>query len=106
VQATPSVMYDAVVVPPGDASAAGLARDARVLEFLRDAYRHDKPLLVLGGGRQLLRAAALPDALPNGEPDPGLIVADAPALSNALAAFKRVLARYKVYARETDPPRV
>jgi catalase len=106
VQATPSVLYDAVVIPPGDASGEALARDPRVLEFLRDQYRHDKPFLVLGGGRRLLAAAGIPGELPNGEPDPGLVVADAPALAAALATFKAALARHRVYARETDPPRV
>jgi catalase len=108
-EATPSVMYDALVLPPGEAAAAALARDGRVLEFIRDQYRHDKPLLVLGAGRLLVTAAGLPAALPNGEPDPGLILADPadPAgLDAALAAFRTALARHKVYARETDPPRV
>jgi putative intracellular protease/amidase len=71
-----------VVLPPGEAASAALARDGRVLEFLRDQYRHDKPLLVLGAGRQLVAAAGLPIALPNGEPDPGLVIAD-PANLNA-----------------------
>lgn len=105
-EATPSVMYDAVVLPPGEAAAAALARDGRVLEFLRDQYRHDKPLLVLGAARQLVVAVGLPAALPNGEPDPGLVIADPANLDAALAAFKTALVRHKTYVRETDPPRV
>ncbi|MCS0589205.1 catalase [Massilia norwichensis] len=105
-EATPSVMYDAVVLPPGEAAAAALERDGRVLEFLRDQYRHDKPLLVLGAGRQLVAAAGLPVALPNGEPDPGIVVADPGHLNAALVAFKTAVMRHKIYARETDPPRV
>jgi catalase len=105
-EATPSVMYDAVVLPPGEAASAALARDGRVLEFLRDQYRHDKPFLVIGAGRQLVAAAGLPAALPNGEPDPGLVIADPANLNAALAAFKTAIMRHKVYIRETDPPRV
>jgi catalase len=105
-EATPSVMYDAVVLPPGEAANAALAKNGRVLEFLRDQYRHDKPFLVLGAGRQLVAAAGLPAALPNGEPDPGLIVADPAGLNAALAAFKTAVTRHKIYVRETDPPRV
>jgi len=104
-EATPSVMYDAVVVAPGDGAAA-LARDGRVLDFLREQYRHDKPFLVLGAGRQLVAAAGIPASLPNGDPDPGLIVADPNALPAAVGAFKAALARHRVYVRETDPPRV
>jgi catalase len=106
VETTPSVMYDAVVVAPGEGSAAALARDGRVLDFVRDAYRHDKAFLILGAGRQLVAAAGLPPALPGGEPDPGLIVADPAQLPAALRAFARAVTQYKVYARETDPPRV
>lgn len=95
-----------MVLPPGEAAAAALARDGRVLEFLRDQYRHDKPFLVLGAGRQLVAAAGLPVALPNGEPDPGIVIADPANLNAALAAFKTAIMRHKVYARETDPPRV
>ena len=106
VETTPSVMYDAVVVAPGETSAAILARDARVLDFLRDAWRHDKALLVLGAGRKLVAAAGIPATLPDGSPDPGLVVADAAGLGAALAAFKAAVARHKVYARETAIPRV
>jgi len=106
VDTTPSVMYDAVVIAPGAASAAALARDGRVLDFVRDAYRHDKPLLALGAGREVLAAAGLPAALPNGEPDPGLILADPEDLAAALAAFEAVLAGHRVYQREIEPPSV
>jgi catalase len=106
VAATPSVLYDGVVVAHGEASAAALARDGRVLEFLRDQYRHAKPFLVLGAGRQLVAHAGIPAALPSGEPDPGLLVADPGGLAAALAAFKGALARHRVLARESDPPRV
>jgi len=102
----PSVMYDAVVVAPGEASATALARDGRALEFVRDAYRHDKPFLVLGAGRRLLAAAGIPAALPGGEPDPGLVVADPAGLAAALAAFRRAVAGHRVYVRETETPRV
>jgi catalase len=105
-EASPSVMYDAVILPDGEAAMQVLSRDGRALEFLRDQYRHDKPILALGAGRLLLAAANIPMTLPNGDPDPGLIVADAGSLAAALAAFKAALARHKVYARETDPPRV
>ena len=106
VDTTPSVMYDAVVIAAGDASAAALARDGRVREFVRDAYRHGKPFLAIGAGRQLLAAADIPPALPDGAPDPGLIVAEPADVAAALAAFKAAVAGHRVYARETDPPRV
>jgi catalase len=105
-QATPAVMYDGVIVPAGEAAALALSRDGRAIEFVRDQYRHDKPMLALGGGAVLFTAAALPTTLPGGGADPGVIEAPAPDFAAALAQFKAVLARHKVYERETDPPRV
>ena len=101
ISSAPSVLFDAVVV--ADAAAA-LAADGRVLEFLKDQYRHCKTMLVLGDGADVLDAAAIPMALPDGRPDPGLIVAQA---GGAPAdAFVAALAAHRHFARETDPPRV
>ena len=102
----PSVLYDALVLPDGAAAIATLAKDARALEFVREQYRHGKPLLALGAGSTLLRAAGVPFELPGGAIDPGLILSDGYDLRAALAAFEAALARHRVYARETDPPRV
>jgi catalase len=104
--ATPSVLYDGVIVPAGEAAALALSRDGRAIEFVRDQFRHDKPMLALGGGSVLFTAAGIPTTLPGGEADPGVIEAPAPDFIAALARFKEVLARHKVYERETDPPRI
>jgi catalase len=101
VSAAPSVLFDAVVVADG---AAALAADGRMLEFLKDQYRHCKPMLALGGGADVLAAASIPTSLPDGGSDPGLLVAppgDVPA-----DAFVAALAAHRHFARETDPPRV
>ncbi|MGW0732348.1 catalase [Streptomyces sp. NPDC002851] len=45
-----SVLYDAVVVPGGPASVQELVADATALRFVRDAYRHGKPVGALGSG--------------------------------------------------------
>ncbi len=41
--------------PTATAAAAALAKNGRVLEFLKDHYRHCKPILVLGASTQVLR---------------------------------------------------
>ena len=43
-----SVLYDAVVLPGGPAAALELAADGTAVGFLRDAYRHAKPIGALG----------------------------------------------------------
>jgi catalase len=102
----PSVIHDAVVLPGGVAAGAGLENDPRAINFIREQYRHGKPILALGAGEQLLDAAGIPRLLPDGSADPGLIIGDGATLAAALAAFETALAGHRVYARETDPPRV
>ncbi|CDG81675.1 catalase [Janthinobacterium agaricidamnosum] len=105
----PSVLFDGVVIADGAAGAERLAQDANALEFVRLQYRHGKPILALGAGKELLSKAGIPLRLPDGKPDPGLIIADGASpgdLARAVAAFKAALAAHRVYARETDPPLV
>ena len=60
IDAAPAVVFDAMVLPDGKAAAAALAKNGRVLEFLKDQYRHCKPILVLGASTQILDAAGVP----------------------------------------------
>jgi catalase len=67
----PSVLYDAVVLLPGEDTAAALASDAAVRDFVADAYGHCKFIGYVAAAEPLLAAAGvLPDA------DPGLIAVD------------------------------
>ena len=100
----PGFLFDALVVPDGEDAIAGLASDAHVFEFIRDQFRHCKPILVLGTGVELMRAAGLGPALGDGDVAPGLIVeSDATAGAMMLIA---ALGKPRDFARETDPPRV
>jgi len=106
VEAGPSVMYDAVIVPDGAPAVDALARNAQVLEFLREQYRHGKPILAFGSGSDLLAKAMIPQKLPDGSADPGLVMGDPANADLALDAFKTALAGHRVFARETDPPSI
>jgi catalase len=105
-EATPSVLFDAVVLPDGAETARSLAADGRALEFLKDQYRHCKPILILGEGSVLIEKAGIPMTLPSGEPDPGLVTVKTDNVDEAAAAFTTALAAHRHFARETDPPRV
>jgi catalase len=98
-EAAPSVLFDAVVV------ANGMAPDGRTIEFIKDQYRHCKPILAIGEAAFLLEKAGIPRALPSGQGDPGLLIARA-ADESASAAFLQALARHRHFERETDPPLV
>ena len=105
-EAGPSVLYDAMVVPDGEGAVAALGRDAHALDFVREQYRHCKPIMVLGAGAALLAKAGVPPKLPDGSDDPGLLGADGEDLKQALGAFKEALAMHRSFGRETDPPMV
>ena len=100
----PGFLFDALVVPDGEAGIMALTRDAQVFEFVRDQFRHCKPMLVLGAGVALLHAAGLGPALGPDELAPGLFVeTSAQAGAEALIA---ALGAHRHFERETDPPRV
>jgi catalase len=103
-EAAPAVLYDALVLPDGDDAVSHLGADRRTLEFIKDQYRHCKPILALGAGEGLLRACGIDAALPGGEPDPGLILGT--DKSPGTDAFVAAIARHRHFAREADPPRV
>ncbi len=105
-EAGPSVLYDAVVVPDGAEAANAWTLDAHALDFARDQYRHCKPMLVIGSGTVLLEKAGIPATLPDGSADPALIGTNSDTLEQALVAFKSALAKHRAFERETNPPRV
>ncbi len=100
----PSVVFDALAIPDGDAAAQELAKIGQALEFVKDTYRHCKPILAVGAGKRLLEAAQLPSSLPNGKPDPGLLVANSP--EQFMRQFIEAIAKHRHWERQTDPPRV
>ncbi len=102
----PGFLFDALVLPDGEAVAAALARDGHTMEFIKDQYRHGKTILVLGASKALMDKAGVPPALPDGRPDPGLIFAAGDTVARTLEAFIQAVGGPRHAARETDPPRV
>ncbi|MGE4336545.1 MAG: catalase [Pigmentiphaga sp.] len=98
---SPSVLFDAVVVPDGDAAVEALAANGLALEFLRDQYRHGKPILAIGIAQSVLQQAGIPCEAP----DPGLILAEADN-AETLASFTAALENHRYPERESDPPAV
>ena len=104
-ETTPSVLYDAMVVPGGKA-AEELVRLGHALEFIKDQYRHCKPILVLGDGMGALAGAGIPTRLADGSADPGLLVTAKGDTRDALTRFSQAIAQHRHFARELDPPAV
>ncbi|MCC7125050.1 MAG: catalase [Acidobacteria bacterium] len=100
VDAMPSVLFDAVIVA-GGAAATTLAADGRMVEFVKDQYRHCKTILSLGRDNPVLRKAGVAA----NAADPGLIEAEKGA-GDVLDAFVSAVARHRHFERESDPPMV
>ena len=105
-EAAPSVTWDALIIPAGDAATAALSESGHALEFLKDQYRHCKPILLMGGSSALLEEAGIPAELSTGEEDPGLLMFEVGQMDAAVDAFVGALTRHRHFERETDPPRV
>lgn len=132
-EAGPSVLWDAVVLPTGDAAIEALSKMGQALEFLRDQYRHCKPILASASSTPLFERVGIPLTLPDGSNDPGICGlppagtgrgsrspksgkatatksgvngGDAGAADgniSALDAFIAALASHRHFAREMDP---
>lgn len=102
IEAGAPVLYDALIVPDGAASAAMLMRDADALDFVRQQYRHCKPILAAGAGAELLLKAGLPATLENGAPDLSLWCVKKEELAPALAQFKHALASHRNFQRQVE----
>lgn len=96
-EAAPSVLWDGVVLPAGDA-VARLAAAGQAVEFLKDQYRHCKPVLAMGDASALLAAAGIPPKLPDGAADPALL------LGGEVDKFIAALGQHRGFRREVDQP--
>lgn len=104
-ETTPAVLYDAVAVPGGKVHVDTLGNIGHALEFIKDQYRHAKPILALQEGVNLVENAGAPTMLPSGKPDPGIITSRGTA-AEALPDFVRAIGMHRHHEREMDPPEV
>jgi catalase len=105
-EAAPSVVWDGLIVPGGEAAAGALAESGHALEFLKDQYRHCKPILLYGAAEALLQKAGIPVAPASGENDAALLRSSDDEVEAGVTAFVDALTQHRHFARETDPPRV
>ncbi|XPG41586.1 catalase HPII [Variovorax sp. NFACC28] len=75
---TPSVMFDAVLVPAGEDCAAALAGIGDAVHFVLEAYRHCKAICTVGEGVRLLSTLGIAEDTPADELPAGLVVAATP----------------------------
>ena len=105
VENSPSVLFDAVVIPGGSDAIASISKDGRAMDFVKDQYRHCKTILALGDAVQILDSIGISVDLPSGDSDPGLIVSEEGA-SSEVAEFVEAIAQHRHPERDQDPPLV
>ena len=105
-EAVPAVLYDALVVPGGREAIKILGNLGQAAEFVKEQYRHCKPILVIGAGRDLVENAGVPLTLANGEPDSGMVVFPDEQADEALPKFIEAIAQHRHFDRQMDPPPV
>jgi catalase len=103
---SPSVLFDAMVLPDGDDAVRSLMATGRTAEFIKDQFRHGETILALGTSAMLLDELGIPRELPNGEPDPGLLFQGSGDYDFDARHFISAVASHRHAARERDPPAV
>ena len=102
----PGFLFDALILSDGAESVAALAQDGHTMEVIRDQFRHCKPILCVGQGRQLMRQAGLPVSMEKSlaQGGTGLIMVDAGEGAGAMDAFVAAMQVHRHFGREMDPP--
>jgi len=88
-----SVLFDAVFVPGGTASALALKKEPAALHFINEAYKHCKAIAFSKEGIEVLRATYLPA---EGKA-PGLLI------NAGSKDFIKAIAQHRFWERESGP---
>ena len=96
----PSIMFDAVMVPGGAASAQALERNGDAVHYVLEAYKHCKSICLIGEGAGLLRSLGVTP----GDPAtlaPGVIMGknDPPGRAQLAQDFIAAIARHRHWTR-------
>ncbi len=100
---SPSVLFDAVVLPDGANAVKALLNDIHTVDFVKDAFRHGKTILTLGASQQVLERAGL---RPAGEPDTGMLSSSGAKVADVIPTLITAIASHRHTARFTAAPGV
>ncbi|CAN5466747.1 catalase [soil metagenome] len=102
---TPSVTYDAIYVVGGDTGVASLSDDDDAVRFIRDAYKHGKPVAACGNAAELV-AGALPksEGVSPTTKGNGLVLSETHADQGFADAFVKTIAAGRVWSRGVQAP--
>jgi catalase len=98
---SPSVLFDALVLPDGNESFQALGRNGQTMEYVKDQFRHCKTILAVGAGRAFLEMAGVRTA--KGE-DSGILLAESADLAEVASEFIAAITAHRHPSRDSDPP--
>ena len=93
-----SVLFDAVYLPGGPASAAALQNEAPALLFVHEAYKHCKALAATGAGVELLPESR--------SADPAILVGEDAQVAKLAPDFIGAIAQHRNWSREAAGRRI
>jgi catalase len=95
-----SVLYDAVYIPGGKNSVAGLTSEADAIYFINQAYKHCKAIAVDIDAEALIAKTSIGSLLKENKTLPGLVFATKQH-NNLPASFIKAIALHRFWERET-----
>ncbi len=100
----PSVIYDAVFVPGGQASVATLVAFPLAVDFVKEAYLHCKPIAAAGDGVQLLAKAEVPTSSDEGKisSNHGVVTTTGRDASSLAKEFIQAIAAHRHFDRPVE----
>jgi catalase len=99
---SPSVTFDAMVLPDGAEGVDSLGLYGHVLDFIKDQYRHGKTILAIGASSKLLDKVGVAPLLRSGHIDPGILTSPPGTLVKEADAFVAAIARHRHPSRDSD----
>jgi catalase len=100
---TGSIMYDAVFIPGGKEAVEKLKKMGDALHFVKEAYKHCKPIAAIGEGVEVIDACQLPELLTFDvvSSDKGVVTSRKEGDGKAVAEqFIKAIAKHRFWERE------
>ncbi|MGI8598689.1 MAG: DJ-1/PfpI family protein, partial [Chitinophagaceae bacterium] len=100
---TGSIMYDAVFIPGGKDAVEKLKKMGDTLHFIKEAYKHCKPIAAIGEGVEVIDACLLPELLTFDvvSSDKGVVTSRKEGDGEAVAEqFIKAIAKHRFWERE------
>lgn len=98
---SPSVLFDALVLPDGSEAVKTLLANGLTVEFIKDGYRHCKTILALGAGKKLLEIAGIKAET---DAENGILLDAGSDAAGVSTTFINAIAAHRHLSRDSDPP--